>query len=298
GRQRHVPAVNLLDFPLDPVLVEQRNGLFVQLDLVARARIGQLDDFLDALGDLLVVDDDVLDFRREYVAHRSRDQVAFGVEFHRAGTGFRLLLEGRPETGAVGQVALDLGLGLAHAGGANDESDIFRRLERIKDLPEPPALLVVVDLPAHPHLAHARHHHQDPAGNGQVGAEGWALGADPFLDDLDDDLVAAAEAALDRRAVAAGHLPAHRFLDVFALAPEVGGHQVGDMKEAVAAQAEINEGGLDARLDVGDAPLVDVADVRGGAGSLHVQFFESSVIQEGDSAFLALRDVNQHFLCH
>ena len=51
-------------------------------------------------------------------------------------------------------------------------------------------------------------------------------------------------------------------------------------------------------LDVGDAALVDVPDVGGGAGSLHVKFFELSVFQEGDSAFFALGDVDQHFLCH
>ena len=151
-----------------------------------------------------------------------------------------------PEAREIGQIALNLGLGLADAGGADDEADVLGRLERVENLPQPAALLFVFDLAADAHLAHAGHHHQDSAGDGQIGAERRPLGADAFLDDLHDDLVAAAQAALDRRAIAAGHLAADRFLDVFALAAEVGRHQVGDVQEAVAAQAEIDERRLDA----------------------------------------------------
>src|SRR5207248_1045454 len=50
--------------------------------------------------------------------------------------------------------------------------------------------------------------------------------------------------------------------------------------------------------DVGDSPFVDVSDVRSGAGSLHVKFFEFSVVQECDAALFAFADVNQHFFCH
>src|SRR5207248_2580858 len=109
-----------------------------------------------------------------------------------------------------------------------------------------PALLLVLDLLADAHLAHARHHHEDPAGDGQVRAERRPLGADAFLDDLHDDLIAAPEAALDRRAIAPRHLAADRFLDVFALAAEVGRHQVRDVQESVATEAEVPDRLLDA----------------------------------------------------
>ena len=65
--------------------------------------------------------------------------------------------------------------------------------------------------------------------------------------------------------------------DVLVLTAEVGGHEVRDVEEAVASEAEVYEGGLDGGLDVGDASLVDVSDVRGGAGALHVEFFEAGV---------------------
>ena len=70
------------------------------------------------------------------------------------------------------------------------------------------------------------------------------------------------------------------------------------MQKSVAAQPEVDERRLDRRLDVGDAALVDIADVSRGAGPLHVKLFEHAVFQEGDSAFLALGDVDQHFFCH
>src|SRR5205085_12627716 len=126
------------------------------------------------------------------------------------------------------------------------------------------------------------------AGDAQVAAERRALGANAFFDDLHDDLVAAPQAALDRRAIAARHLLADGLDDVFALTPEVAGHQVADVQEPVAPEPEVHERGLDAGLDVGDLSLVDIADVAGGAGALHVKLFELPVFHEGDSALFAL----------
>ena len=48
-------------------------------------------------------------------------------------------------------------------------------------------------------------------------------------------------------------------------------------------------------FDIGDAAFVDVADVAGGAGSLHVKLLESALLQQGDAALFAFGDVNQHF---
>src|SRR5262249_40507777 len=78
----------------------------------------------------------------------------------------------------------------------------------------------------------------------------------------------------------------------------VGGLDVGDVEEAVAADAEVHERRLDARLDVDDPPLVDVPDVALVAGALDVQLFEDAVLQDGDAALLGLEDVDEHFLFH
>ena len=73
---------------------------------------------------------------------------------------------------------------------------------------------------------------------------------------------------------------------------------VADVQEAVAADAEVDEGRLDARLQVDHHPLVDVADVVVLPGPLDVQLFQNSVFNDRDPAFFRLRDVDQHFLLH
>src|SRR5436190_11195985 len=70
------------------------------------------------------------------------------------------------------------------------------------------------------------------------------------------------------------------------------------MQEAVPPETEVHKRRLNARLDVGDAALVDISDVRSGAGALHVKFFKLSIFQECNAALFAFADVDQHFFCH
>ena len=171
----------------------------------------------------------------------------------------------------------------------------------------------------------AGHEHQVTAGDADVGAQGRALGADAFLDDLDEHFLAASEDVLDGRLDAgpgAGPRPrggggtsssqlgvvvssssASRRrrggrerlagLDgprrIVAALAEVLRLDVADVQEAVAADAEIDEGRLDAGLDVDDAALVDVADVVVLAGPFDVQLFQHAVLDDGDAAFFGLR---------
>ncbi len=89
-----------------------------------------------------------------------------------------------------------------------------------------------------------------------------------------------------------------RLVGIVAALAEVLRLDVADVQEAVAADAEIDERRLDARLEVDDLPLVDVADVIVLAGALDVELFEHAVLDDRDPAFLRLRDVDQHFLLH
>src|SRR5581483_2681768 len=73
---------------------------------------------------------------------------------------------------------------------------------------------------------------------------------------------------------------------------------VGDVQKTVAAHAKIDECRLDARLDVDDAALVDVADIALGTGPLHVELFQHAVFNDGDAALFGLQDIDQHFLFH
>ena len=88
------------------------------------------------------------------------------------------------------------------------------------------------------------------------------------------------------------------FVGIEAALAEVLRLDVADVQKAVAADAEVDERRLDARLQVDDPALVDVADVVVLAGALDVQLFQHSVLNDRDPAFLRLRDVDQHFLFH
>ena len=79
---------------------------------------------------------------------------------------------------------------------------------------------------------------------------------------------------------------------------EVDGINIRDMQEAVPPDAEVDKGSLDARFDVDDASFVDVANVAFLAGPFDIQFFKHAIFDDGDSAFLRLEDVNEHFLFH
>jgi hypothetical protein len=73
---------------------------------------------------------------------------------------------------------------------------------------------------------------------------------------------------------------------------------VGDVQEAVAPDREVDERGLDRRLEVDDLPLVDVPGIALVAGALDVQLLEDAIFDDGDPAFLGLEHVDQHFFLH
>ena len=85
---------------------------------------------------------------------------------------------------------------------------------------------------------------------------------------------------------------------VIASLAEVLWFDVADVQKAVAPHAEVDEGRLDARLQVDDYPLVDVPNVIILAGSLDIQFFEHAIFDDRNPAFLRLRYVDQHLLFH
>jgi len=70
------------------------------------------------------------------------------------------------------------------------------------------------------------------------------------------------------------------------------------MQEPVATDAEIHERGLDARFQIDNSPLIDVADIVVRTGPLDVKLFQQAVLHNGDAAFFRLGDVNQHFIFH
>ena len=158
-----------------------------------------LQELLGPLEGRGLVDPDRVDLGGEDVADGADDHVRFLVDRRRRLGLLDPAQDDLPEPQQVGQVAGQLALGPFEAGGADDEAQALGRIQLVHDLAELAALAFVDDLARDADAVQPRHEHQIAAGDADVGRERRPLGADAFLDDLDQHLVAAAEDLLDRR---------------------------------------------------------------------------------------------------
>src|SRR6185503_2648491 len=146
-------------------------------------------------------------------------------------------------------------------------------------------LVAVFALHAARHAATARvvgHQHEVAAGKADEGRQGGALVAALVLVDLHDQLAAFLEGVLDAGAP-----------DVDA-GLEVGAGHFLEGEEAVAVGAVIDEGRLQAGLDAGDDPLVDIALALLLAGGFDVEVDELLAVDNRDAQLFGLRRVEQH----
>src|SRR5262249_20924873 len=157
-----------------------------------------------------------------------------------------------------------------------------------------------------------------PSGNADVGRKRGSLGADPLFDHLHQDFTAALEDFLNGGLIADAALvePSAAAAGAFALFLVVlvvagGGGPAGpdpmfvilvfdvaDVEDPVAADPEVDEGRLDAGLNIDDPPLVDVPHEVFETVALDVELFENRVLDDGNPAFLRLQRIDEHFLFH
>ena len=64
------------------------------------------------------------------------------------------------------------------------------------------------------------------------------------------------------------------------------------MQKSIAADAEVDEDGLDARFEIDDFSFVDVADIVVLARPFDVQLFKPPVFDDRDPTFLGLRCID------
>ena len=95
-----------------------------------------------------------------------------------------------------------------------------------------------------------------------------------------------------------GAIRLNRLVGVVAPLAKVLRLDIADVKEAVAPNTKVDKGSLDARFQVDDPPLVDVADVIVLAVPLDVEFLELAIFDNPDAALLGLCHIDQHFLFH
>src|SRR5712692_2694303 len=133
------------------------------------------------------------------VSDGSRNHIAFLVDLGRRLELLDAPNHHLPEPCQIGEIALELFLGLVDARRADDEAQPLGWLKLVENLAQPMALLIVRDFARYADAIQSRHENQIPAGNTDVGAQGRPLGADSLLDDLHEDFLATAENILDQR---------------------------------------------------------------------------------------------------
>ena len=88
GLERNKARMQTFQFGLDSVAVEDRFGILVMDDGVARTRTEDREKFVSTLGDAFVIDDDAADVGGVDVANRPNDQIGFRIDLRR---GFQVL---------------------------------------------------------------------------------------------------------------------------------------------------------------------------------------------------------------
>ena len=101
------------------------------------ARHEHAHEVLGLLVGLVAGDDDLVDVLVVEVADRALDQRAFLVDELRRGRFQRQVAHRLPQPQQIFEVALDLGLGAAGAGGAQDHAHAFRHFKFLRDFLEP-----------------------------------------------------------------------------------------------------------------------------------------------------------------
>src|SRR6201999_2966258 len=132
-------------------------------------------------------------------------------------------------------------------------------------------------------------------GDRQVHREPRALRLQRVLDHLDQDLLARLDQLVDPRPFAGAAAAARGLLAVRE-------DDLVDVEEAVALEADVDEGGLHAGKDVVDLALVDVADDRAAPAALYVQLGDVSFaaflfrLEDGNAGLAALGGDQNRFL--
>lgn len=68
---------------------------------------------------------------------------------------------------------------------------------------------------------------------------------------------------------------------------------IADVQKTVATYAEVDEGSLDAGLQIDNATLVNITGKVVLASALGIKFFERAILQNRDAAFLGLGHIDR-----
>jgi hypothetical protein len=165
-----------------------------------RSRISDsmVEVLLDLVVELLRVHVQRVDLGAEQVADDAPGEAGFPLEQRRRAADEGLLsVDLAPELQEGLDLAAEVLLGHALRYGPNDDAAGILRQQLGDHLPELGPLLPALDLPAHPHLGSVGHVDQESAGEGDLGGDPAALGADGLLGHLHREGLSLLEDVLD-----------------------------------------------------------------------------------------------------
>ena len=292
ARERDLALAGLLDLALDVEALEDRDAVFVEGDL-ARGTLRDLgDELLGALVVVLAVDQHAVDILGEEVADGAFDDIGFLIQAGRGAVALHLGLNVFPGLEEDVEIADEVAGLLALAGGADDDTDALGEGELVDQGLEPLALGEVLDLTRDAATVTERREDEVTARDRKIGRGPRALGADGALGDLDDDLAAGRVHlgdVLDRGFGGAG-----RGVLLLVHADDLdgrvggGGQHVPVVEKRVLGVTDVDERGLEARIEILDPALVDAADHPVVGLALDLEFLEPAVDEQGDPLFQRL----------
>ena len=262
--QGHHVREHGIELLLDAELGKDRLRLTPGLDVLGMARHEQAHEVLGLAMAFLASDQYLFHVLVVEVADGALDQRAFLIDQRRGGGLEGQFANGLPHAQEIFEVALDLGLGAACASGTQDDAHPFRNLEVLDEFLQALAIESICDL-AGDAAASGGIGHQDriAAGQREVGGEGCALVAALFLDDLDEQNLAALDDLLDLVLLAAtGRTQGHLFHGVAA--------DLLDVLFFLVVMLLVPGGA--ARMDI-----LDIPEVLGGVAIRGVMFLDDSI---------------------
>src|SRR5437867_1592126 len=276
--------------------IEDGLGIGVEFDLGHGAFGDAADHVADAIVMSWAVDDDAFDILGKKIPHGAFDEVGLLEDAGGQVLAADFLLNLFPFVDQEGEVAHEVTLLLAFADGADNDAHAFGNIEFTQDFLEAMAFLVIVDFPRDAALIGVGQQDEIAAGQGEVGGDTRAFGADGALGHLDDDLAAG---RIETGNVALGDAGFVTFaaipFDDFHAAVEAAGAAVPVMQEGALFKTDVHKGSLQTVLQVLDFAFENAADKAFVTGAFDGEFLEFALLEHGHAGLEGL-GVNDDFL--
>ena len=281
------PLEDVLDLRFQVVDREQRPAARVAVQRRLAARHEGAHVLLGPRVGRVLVDPDLLNRLVEVVAQALEHDVLVAVEQLGALRVARVAGDAFPQAEQRVHVPAERRLRLPVRVRADDHAAAVRDGQGLRHRLQLEADLLRVDLAGDAAGRIERRQHQVAPRQTQVGRQGGALGALGLAGDLNDDRPSADEHVLDLRPLRLG--------DRLVVGVR---HHVLNGEEAVLRSAVVDEGGVQARLNVRDLAVVDVAAGQAAFGDVDLQVFEHRVVGDGDAELGRALRVDEHSSGH